>query len=463
MRLFYEDESKTRGSYMPNREVVMLTKEILFELPEVLAEPMVIKDFFPSNMLERVKKIVADTNMGTDKVEFHTMLARWEAPVQFDADIEEYCLNKAREIFKDNSLQKAYFFAVRYQRKNGCVPHLWEHTDQNGTQTTIDITIENTANWGLIVEGQHFEQNPNDAIIFAGQQHMHARPPYPTKDENAYTTVLFLHFTQPDHWIQKDKDGFHKYGSDGDARFFNRNRYFAMPDAPINQPVCSCHDYSVILRFYDEFFGHLTESQPETVDMRILDKVELAPGIIKYKVSKESVRILKGLTQNSMFKQWQPAEVLVEDNKPGVNYAARNCYNYFITGKESSCHPQDPIRRLSESLQTGLDAIIEDFRGKYSIVDLISHHTVLLRYEEGNKFHYHIDDHPKFPRVVSLSMFLNDDYEGGVLDFNHFGLRITPEAGDIIVFCSGFPYMHQVEPVTKGIRYAVVKWYEYKM
>ena len=57
---------------------------------------------------------------------------------------------------------------------------------------------------------------------------------------------------------------------------------------------------------------------------------------------------------------------------------------------------------------------------------------------------------------------MNDDFEGGELQFKEFDLKIKPEAGDIIVFCSGFPYMHQVAPVTMGIRYAVVKWYEYK-
>jgi hypothetical protein len=441
----------------------MLTKDILFELPDALSEPKIIKNFFPENMMERIRQAITKTQIGTEKSEFHTMLARWEASIQFDEDIEEYCVQKAKEIFNDDSLKKAYFFVVRYQIKDGCIPHLWEHTDQNGTQTTIDITIENTANWGLIVEGKHFEQNPNDAIIFCGQQHMHARPPYPTKDTNAYTTVLFLHFTQPEHWIQKNaKDGFHKYGADGDARFFNRNRYFAMPDGPINQPVCRCHDYSVILRFYDEFFGDLIDSQPEIVDMQIDSREELAPGIIKYKIPKTSARILKGLIQNAMFKQWEPAEVLVEDDKPGINYDARNCFSYFIGEKQLTCHPHDPIRRVAESLQKGFNLIIEDFRSRYSIVPLISHHSVLLRYEEGNKFHNHIDDHPKFPRVVSMSLFLNDDFEGGELEFKEFNLKIKPAIGEVVVFSSGFPYMHQVHPVTSGVRYAVVKWYDYK-
>lgn len=432
----------------------------MFDLPDVLSEPKVISNFFTDDMLARVKQIVHNTGMGTDVLQFHTMLARWEASISFDEDIEEYCLNKAREIFKDNTLKKAYFYAVRYQLKDGCVPHLWEHTDQNGTQTTIDITIENTANWGLIVEDQHFDQNPNDAIIFCGQQHIHSRPPYPTTDPEKYTTVLFLHFTQPDHWIQKQRDGIYKYGKDGDVRFFNRNRFLAMPDGPVNQPVCDCHDYSATLNLYSEIVGHAFEEETEISEVKIQSKQELAPGIMLYKTGKESARTIKGLIQNSMFKQWQAAEVLV-DGKPTVQYDARNCYNYFLDYRQNDCHPQDPIVRAKKSLEVGIDGIIEDYRGRYSITPLISHHTVLLRYEPGNMFHNHYDAAPAYPRIVSVSMFLNDNFEGGELEFKEFNIKIKPEAGDVVIFCSAFPYMHQVHPVTKGIRYAAVKWYEF--
>lgn len=438
-----------------------IVADIKWNLPDVLREPSVVSNFFPEEMFARVVEAVKATPMGKPESTFHTMLARWESPIQFDEDIEKYCVRKAQEIFGDDTLMKAYFFAVRYQRKDGCIPHLWEHVDQNGTQTTIDITVENSANWGIIVEGKEFKQEPNNAIIFAGQQHIHSRPPYPTEREDVWTTVLFLHFTQPDHWIQSNQRGIYDYGVDGDARFFNRNRFMAFPDAPLNQPVCSCHDYVQTLNLYDKFVGEHTDSEPELVDMSIVSKEELAPGIIKYAISSESARILRGLIQNSMYRQWQPAEVLSEAGDYTVNSSARNCYNYFLTGNQSSCHPQDPIRRASESLEIGINAAVEDFRGRYSIVPLNSHHTVLLRYEPGNMFHNHIDDHPRFPRVVSVSLFLNDNYDGGDLEFKEFGLKITPKSGDMVIFCSGFPYMHQVTPVTKGIRYSVVKWYDY--
>jgi len=146
--------------------VAAMNKELLFELPEVLSKPKVVSNFFTKNMFARVKQAVTDTGMGTDRLPFHTMLARWESPINFDEETEAHCLQRAKEIFNDNTLKKAYFYTVRYQIKDGCIPHLWEHMDQNGTQTTIDITVENTAKWGLRVEGEDFNQIPNEAVAF---------------------------------------------------------------------------------------------------------------------------------------------------------------------------------------------------------------------------------------------------------------------------------------------------------
>lgn len=442
--------------------MVMIVKEEAYPLPDLKVKPHLIKNFFSPEMFEIVKEVVHATTLGKDEQAYHPMMGRWESGISLSEDIENYVLEKVRKIFNNNTIVKGYHFTVKYQRRNGCIPNLWEHMDQNGSQISINIAIENTANWPLIVNGKSYNQNPNDAVIFCGQQNEHGRPAYPTKDETVCTTQLFMHYSLPDHWIQdKSKSWIHDYGIDGDIRYFNKHRFLPLPDPPVNQEVCSCHDYSRVLWYYDTIAGHAKDVPTETVDMTVLDKVELAPGIVKYKITRESARILKGLIQNALFKQWQPAKVLDNNDESNINYDARNCFNYFITDKELTCHPQDPIRRAAESLQTGLDAIIEDFRGRYSIVPLVSHHTVLLRYEEGNKFHNHIDDHPKFPRVVSLSLFLNDDFEGGELEFKEFNLKIKPEAGEIVVFSSGFPYMHQVHPITKGIRYAVVKWYDY--
>ena len=67
-------------------------------------------------------------------------------------------------------------------------------------------------------------------------------------------------------------------------------------------------------------------------------------------------------------------------------------------------------------------------------------------------------------RKISASVILNDDYEGGEMEFktvNDDGefeiTNIKPKTGSVIVFPS---YVHhRVKPVTKGTRYSVVAWY----
>jgi len=437
----------------------MLSGAIKYNLPAALREPHLVENFFPLEMFERVKQAINNIGMGPEgRLQYHTMLGRWEAHIAFDEDIETFCLQKARDIYGDQSLKKAYFFLARYQIVDGCIPHLWEHIDQNGTQTTIDIAIENTANWSITVEGVNYFQKPNDAIVFAGQQHIHGRPAYPSTDPNVYTTVMFMHFTQPEHWFQRyGAKGMEQYGQDGDIRFFNRKRYVAMPDGPINQPVCKCHNYDGAHNLYSVLSDDI-EQPPELVKLELLGKKELAPGIMSFEYSSDAAQILKGLTQNAMYKLWQPANVS-KNNKSVVDYETRNCFTYFIGDIQNSCHPQDPIRRLFASLEFGVTAAINTYKARYGLHQMHSKQWSLIRYEQNNMFENHYDDSPIFPRTASLSFFLNDDFTGGELVFPEFDLSIKPVAGQMVIFPSNHPYIHRVNPVETGIRYAAVRWY----
>ena len=66
-------------------------------------------------------------------------------------------------------------------------------------------------------------------------------------------------------------------------------------------------------------------------------------------------------------------------------------------------------------------------------------------------------------RKLSMSVLLNDNFEGGAFEFATYGKEdciITPievEAGSVIVFPSWME--HRVAPVTKGIRYSLVTWF----
>jgi Rps23 Pro-64 3,4-dihydroxylase Tpa1-like proline 4-hydroxylase len=59
-----------------------------------------------------------------------------------------------------------------------------------------------------------------------------------------------------------------------------------------------------------------------------------------------------------------------------------------------------------------------------------------------------------------MSFFLNDDYEGGEIEFTRFGLSIKPKANQAVFFPSNYVYSHSVNSVVSGVRYSIVGWWE---
>lgn len=91
----------------------------------------------------------------------------------------------------------------------------------------------------------------------------------------------------------------------------------------------------------------------------------------------------------------------------------------------------------------------------------------LLAYEAGGFYRPHWDGVEKqadgsFRRVlnrdISLILYLNDAYTGGRLDFPDRGVSIHPETGMLLAFPSGPHHRHGAEPVTSGLRLAIVTW-----
>lgn len=82
----------------------------------------------------------------------------------------------------------------------------------------------------------------------------------------------------------------------------------------------------------------------------------------------------------------------------------------------------------------------------------------LLKYSGGQEYKTHYDSGPAMRRMVTSLCYLNDDYEGGELEFPNFNVKITPEPGMLVLFPSTFPYAHKAYPVTEGTKYTMVTW-----
>lgn len=83
----------------------------------------------------------------------------------------------------------------------------------------------------------------------------------------------------------------------------------------------------------------------------------------------------------------------------------------------------------------------------------------LLRYQLGEKYGAHYDGGTSSERSVSPILYLNDDYEGGELEFVYHGLKIKPKAGSLYLFPANYAYAHIAHPVTKGTKYAIVTFF----
>jgi len=144
------------------------------------------------------------------------------------------------------------------------------------------------------------------------------------------------------------------------------------------------------------------------------------------------------------------------------------------TGQELAERKEDSVRKSTVRWMTGGKGQ-EDWIYK-RIFDMVneannhlwnfnlSHAAESLQYTEyppdGGHYDWHIDcgNHIQAQRKVSVTVQLNDDYEGGELELWRGQKPVTAlkEKGCVVVFPS---YMlHRVKPVTSGTRNSLVLW-----
>ncbi len=86
----------------------------------------------------------------------------------------------------------------------------------------------------------------------------------------------------------------------------------------------------------------------------------------------------------------------------------------------------------------------------------LSKNFVINKYDTGMEMGSHVDWNEHNPDLkYSYVVYLNDDYEGGEINFPNQNIIVKPEAGSIILFPSTEPYQHRSLLITKGNKYFV--------
>ncbi len=159
---------------------------------------------------------------------------------------------------------------------------------------------------------------------------------------------------------------------------------------------------------------------------------------------------------------------LPKDSSPSVVSDSVKGFNklndaYRIT---NNIHLPDDI---SVNITQGLfdfwnSVLVQQYKKKLINVETIQ----FLHYNVGGKYDIHNDceDYVDgklsrlYSRDVTVLVYLNDDYEGGQIEFPDYGITIKPKKNTVITFPSYYEFQHRVLPVTKGERFTLVTWLE---
>jgi hypothetical protein len=81
----------------------------------------------------------------------------------------------------------------------------------------------------------------------------------------------------------------------------------------------------------------------------------------------------------------------------------------------------------------------------------------LIRFEKGYSMNEHADTTGDFAALY----YINDDYEGGEINFMDHSLKIKPKANSLITFPSNSDYWHEVLENTGKERYSSTLWFHF--
>lgn len=194
---------------------------------------------------------------------------------------------------------------------------------------------------------------------------------------------------------------------------------------------------------------------------------EIAPGILVYKNAyndaKNIIEEVESLVKEG-YLFWEDGHVKNENGNQ-VSKSERDTKviaipysNLPINMLTALASDNKSKIAISLKLKSFFKPLEDNYFSQYGISFKDHDAFQILKYGIGQKFVNHIDDHTDFHRRVSMVYYINDDYEGGEINFPRFGISYKPNANEMLIFPSTYVYNHSVNPVTSGTRYAIVSW-----
>jgi hypothetical protein len=118
-----------------------------------------------------------------------------------------------------------------------------------------------------------------------------------------------------------------------------------------------------------------------------------------------------------------------------------------------------------ENIRNRFKVLAEDAsKNKLKNLSLSAHKWIKGAYAGAHSDNSDLEGTPnawKDNKFVTI-LYLNDNYEGGNLNFDQHDISISPEAGTLIAFDPGFKNLHSVSEIKEGVRYTLMSSWDYE-
>ena len=105
------------------------------------------------------------------------------------------------------------------------------------------------------------------------------------------------------------------------------------------------------------------------------------------------------------------------------------------------------------------------YREKYGMLDnvgtLYSFESKIQKTEPSEGFHaWHCEAMSRHDsnRILTWTVYLNDDFEAGETEFLYQQYRYKPKKGDLVIFPAAFTHTHRGNPPIGGVKYIMTGW-----
>jgi hypothetical protein len=143
--------------------------------------------------------------------------------------------------------------------------------------------------------------------------------------------------------------------------------------------------------------------------------------------------------------------------------------DHELNDNKMFCHDGSLVMENDDFVYGVISEIVEEIRIEAELrfnKKLVAHPFSIFKTIPGHTPHphcdnSHLDGTPKEERNFSISAvcYLSDGFTGGELVFPDLDLGLEPNKATVIMFPSGIEFMHYVDEVKSGERWALPLWF----